>query len=152
MFPITTPRRSSSNRQSFILSPLATGLRIAGKPAFSYWQDPTPGEGVIVEPIAHDWAWFDAIAGKLDEDFVQAVNEKAKVSGRNIRGAATFFVSRLAQSADHLRIAFGFTAGGVESVTASRNNDFAVAWLPVDDSTLADGPIAYDPELRKCRG
>lgn len=34
------------------------------------------GNAVILEPIAEDWAWLDAIAGKLDEDFVEAVNEK----------------------------------------------------------------------------
>ena len=34
------------------------------------------GSAVILEPIADDWAWLDAIAQKLDDDFVQAVNEK----------------------------------------------------------------------------
>ena len=26
--------------------------------------------------MADDWSWLDAIAGKLDDDFVQAVNEQ----------------------------------------------------------------------------
>jgi antitoxin VapB len=34
------------------------------------------GSAVILEPVAEDWSWLDAIAGKLDDDFVQAVNEK----------------------------------------------------------------------------
>ena len=34
------------------------------------------GSAVILEPIASDWNWLDAIAGKLDEDFIQAVNEE----------------------------------------------------------------------------
>jgi antitoxin VapB len=34
------------------------------------------GSAVILEPIAEDWAWLDAIAGKLDDDFVRAVNEQ----------------------------------------------------------------------------
>jgi antitoxin VapB len=34
------------------------------------------GSAVILEPIAEDWGWLDAIAGKLDDDFVQAVSEK----------------------------------------------------------------------------
>jgi antitoxin VapB len=34
------------------------------------------GNAVILEPVADDWAWLDAIAGKLDEDFVEAVKEQ----------------------------------------------------------------------------
>ena len=34
------------------------------------------GNSVILEPVASDWSWLDAIAGKLDEDFVQAAGEK----------------------------------------------------------------------------
>jgi antitoxin VapB len=34
------------------------------------------GNAVILEPVADDWSWLDAIAGKLDDDFVQAVQEK----------------------------------------------------------------------------
>ena len=30
---------------------------------------------VILEPVAEDWTWLDAIAGKLDNDFVDAVGE-----------------------------------------------------------------------------
>lgn len=33
------------------------------------------GNAVILEPIASDWGWLDELAGKLDDDFVQAVNE-----------------------------------------------------------------------------
>jgi antitoxin VapB len=34
------------------------------------------GDAVILEPIVEDWGWLDSIAGKLDEDFVQAVDEQ----------------------------------------------------------------------------
>ena len=34
------------------------------------------GSAVILEPVADDWAWLDAIAGKLDDDFARAVEEK----------------------------------------------------------------------------
>lgn len=34
------------------------------------------GNAVILEPIANNWDWLDALVGKLDEDFVEAVNEK----------------------------------------------------------------------------
>lgn len=34
------------------------------------------GSAVILEPMAEDWAWLDAIAGKLDEDFVDAAGEQ----------------------------------------------------------------------------
>jgi antitoxin VapB len=34
------------------------------------------GNAVILEPLTEDWSWLDALAGKLDEDFVHAVNEQ----------------------------------------------------------------------------
>jgi antitoxin VapB len=34
------------------------------------------GSAVILEPVADDWVWLDAIVGELDEDFVAAVNEQ----------------------------------------------------------------------------
>lgn len=40
------------------------------------------GNAVILEPVASDWSWLDAIAGKLDGDFVQAVNEKPEPQER----------------------------------------------------------------------
>jgi antitoxin VapB len=44
------------------------------------------GSAVILEPIAEDWSWLDAIAGKLDEDFVQAVREHTNEQGRPALG------------------------------------------------------------------
>jgi hypothetical protein len=37
---------------------------------------------MIIEPAADDWAWLDSIAGKLDEDFVQAVDEQLEPQER----------------------------------------------------------------------
>ncbi len=34
------------------------------------------GNAVILEPIAQDWAWLDAIVGPLDDDFLQGVAEQ----------------------------------------------------------------------------
>jgi antitoxin VapB len=34
------------------------------------------GSAVILEPVENDWRWLDAIAGALDDDFVQDVNEQ----------------------------------------------------------------------------
>ena len=34
------------------------------------------GHAVILEPIATDWRWLDAIAGQIDDDFVQATIEQ----------------------------------------------------------------------------
>lgn len=34
------------------------------------------GNAVILEPVDGDWAWLDSIAGKLDKDFVKAVDEE----------------------------------------------------------------------------
>ena len=33
------------------------------------------GDAVILEPVPDDWAWLDAIVGKLDDDVIEAVNE-----------------------------------------------------------------------------
>ena len=40
------------------------------------------GNAVILEPVADDWGWLDAIAGALDADFVQAVNEQPEQQER----------------------------------------------------------------------
>ena len=40
------------------------------------------GSSVILEPMAADWAWLDSIVGKLDEDFVQAVEEQPEEQER----------------------------------------------------------------------
>ena len=34
------------------------------------------GDQIILEPIAKDWAWLDALVGPVDEDFARAVNER----------------------------------------------------------------------------
>ena len=34
------------------------------------------GNAVILEPVVQDWAWLDALAGKLDDDFAAAASEK----------------------------------------------------------------------------
>jgi antitoxin VapB len=34
------------------------------------------GNAVILEPLAHDWVWLDALIGAVDEDFVRATEEK----------------------------------------------------------------------------
>lgn len=33
------------------------------------------GNAVVLEPIQKDWAWLDALSGKVDDDFAAAVNE-----------------------------------------------------------------------------
>jgi len=40
------------------------------------------GKAVILEPAADDWSWLDAIVGKLDDDFVEAVNERPQPQER----------------------------------------------------------------------
>jgi len=40
------------------------------------------GSAVILEPLAEDWSWLDAIAGKLDDDFMQAVGERPEQQER----------------------------------------------------------------------
>ena len=40
------------------------------------------GNAVILEPLDDDWAWLDAIVGKLDRDFVRAANEEPESQER----------------------------------------------------------------------
>lgn len=41
------------------------------------------GNSVVLEPIANDWAWLDAIRGELDADFAQAVCEQPEFQERS---------------------------------------------------------------------
>ena len=34
------------------------------------------GSSVLLEPVAQDWDWLDAIVGKVDADFARAVEEQ----------------------------------------------------------------------------
>ena len=40
------------------------------------------GRSGILEPVAHDWGWLEALAGKVDEDFATAVAEKQEEQER----------------------------------------------------------------------
>ena len=40
------------------------------------------GRSVILEPVAHDWDWLAALAGKVDEDFASAVAEQPEEQER----------------------------------------------------------------------
>ena len=40
------------------------------------------GSAVILEPVPEDWTWLDSIAGKLDADLVQAVEEQPEQQER----------------------------------------------------------------------
>lgn len=40
------------------------------------------GQAVILEPIAHDWAWLDALTGSLDDDFIEAASEQPAAQER----------------------------------------------------------------------
>jgi len=46
------------------------------------------GEAVILEPIARDWAWPDALIGPLDAEFVRAAAEQPRDRDRS---ALNFF-------------------------------------------------------------
>ena len=37
---------------------------------------PAAGPAVILEPVAADWMWLDALIGPVDEDFEQAADGK----------------------------------------------------------------------------
>lgn len=40
------------------------------------------GKAVILEPITDDWSWLDEIAGKLDKEVAEAVNEPVEQQER----------------------------------------------------------------------
>lgn len=40
------------------------------------------GRSVILEPVADNWDWLDALVGPLDEDFASAAAEKPKEQER----------------------------------------------------------------------
>jgi antitoxin VapB len=40
------------------------------------------GDAVILEPLADDWSWLDALAGDLDEDFARASAEEPRAQER----------------------------------------------------------------------
>lgn len=40
------------------------------------------GNAIILESIAEDWAWLDAISGKLDDDFIEAANDRPQQQQR----------------------------------------------------------------------
>lgn len=40
------------------------------------------GNSIVLEPIAEDWDWLDAIVGVIDEDFEIAVNESVEQQNR----------------------------------------------------------------------
>jgi antitoxin VapB len=40
------------------------------------------GRAIVLEPVPDSWAWLDAVAGDLDEDFVSAVREQPEAAER----------------------------------------------------------------------
>ncbi|MEX8495053.1 antitoxin [Sphaerotilus sp.] len=42
------------------------------------------GNAVILEPLAADWSWLDALASPLDADFVQAASEPLPAQDRPV--------------------------------------------------------------------
>lgn len=40
------------------------------------------GNTLIIEPIAQDWSWLDALPGKLDDDAIQATKESTPQQSR----------------------------------------------------------------------
>ena len=40
------------------------------------------GNAVILEPVADDWAWLDALTAPLDDDFAQAAKEQPEPEPR----------------------------------------------------------------------
>ncbi len=44
------------------------------------------GRAVILEPVAHDWDWLEALSGKIDEDFASAVAKQPEEQDRPALG------------------------------------------------------------------
>lgn len=41
------------------------------------------GSAIILEPIATNWSWLNALTGQLDDDFVKAATEPVPEPARN---------------------------------------------------------------------
>lgn len=41
------------------------------------------GSAIILEPIATNWSWLDALTGHLDDDFIKAATEPVPDQARN---------------------------------------------------------------------
>ena len=46
------------------------------------------GNAIVLEPVARDWVWLDALIGPIDADFDQAVSEQP---AGQVRPALDFF-------------------------------------------------------------
>jgi antitoxin VapB len=44
------------------------------------------GRAIVLEPFPDSWAWLDALAGELDDDFVSAVREQPEPTERRELG------------------------------------------------------------------
>ena len=40
------------------------------------------GRAIVLEPVPESWEWLDALAGKVDEDFVSAAREQPEATER----------------------------------------------------------------------
>ena len=40
------------------------------------------GSAIVLEPVPQTWEWLDAIAGTVDDDFVEAVKERPEPTER----------------------------------------------------------------------
>jgi antitoxin VapB len=40
------------------------------------------GNAVILEPLNDDWSWLDNLVGKLDKDFIEAIEEQPQQQTR----------------------------------------------------------------------
>jgi antitoxin VapB len=75
--------RLHDNRKAFLIGAVASGSTSE--------RLPFPGEevrirrhggAVILEPMTEDWSWLDAIASKLDNDFVEAAKDQPEQQER----------------------------------------------------------------------
>ncbi|MDX8515436.1 antitoxin [Mesorhizobium captivum] len=44
------------------------------------------GQSVVLEPLPQDWAWLDQVIGTLDDDFVEAAQERVEEQKRPALG------------------------------------------------------------------
>lgn len=40
------------------------------------------GRSIVLEPLGNDWSWLDELSGRLDEDFVETVDEGSEPQER----------------------------------------------------------------------
>jgi antitoxin VapB len=68
------------------------------------------GDALILEPLARDWQWLNALTQKLDQDFLDAVNEEPAAQSSRRTRIGSIFTARNAGTKQAKKLAASKTA------------------------------------------